>query len=655
MLAGKAILAWARTMVRVVLTRELADRMAAGMSLLIGTACADGAPHAGRVWGVEVLDLSGRLRVLLDADDPRTIANVARGGRVAFTASEVHTHLTFQMKGRAVRVESATARDVAIADTWAKGFLDAITAFDGYDRQSLEQWRQTDCVAAEIEVFELFDQAPGPKAGRQLDARASADVDGLVGEVAADLGDESGETDAGSDRTLEHLRRAIEGWIPKVAATVARDGTPNVTYLSALHIVDDERLAVSNQFMSKTSRNLAENPRLSLMLIDPVSVSEYRLSLTYERTERRGPTFERLRREVDDIASLVGMQDVFRLRAADIFRLERVDVIHERDDDEFYGPNPTAAGSHPLIHVGRLGLLAQRLSRSTDLEHALDLAVGGLDELLGYTHSMIFVIGETGDRLVALASRGFSVQGIGAEITIGEGAAGLAAQRGHAIRVSDLQQMEKYGRTVKRGFDTGASGGLNVEIPLPSARETRSRLAVPATSRGQVVGVVVVESPLASAFDDDDEQAVGVVASILAGLIELDLEPTTESAAVPATPVATSASTLVNVPAEVLQVRYFESDGSVFLGDDYLIRGVAGRVLWSMLKRFEATASTDVTLKELRLDKSLELPGFRDNLDTRVILLKRRLEERNAPIRIHRPGRGRFALEVPAAFELQHN
>jgi len=101
-----------------------------------------------------------------------------------------------------------------------------------------------------------------------------------------------------------------------------------------------------------------------------------------------------------------------------------------------------------------------------------------------------------------------------------------------------------------------------------------------------------------------------------------------------------------------VRVRFFEADGSVFLGDDYLIRGVAGRVLWSMLQRHAATGSTEVTLKELRLDRSLELPGFRDNLDTRVILLKRRLEEREASIRIHRPGRGRFTIELPAAYEL---
>lgn len=451
------------------------------------------------------------------------------------------------------------------------------------------------------------------------------------------------------DLTDERLRRGLEGWIPKAVATASADGNPNVTYISAVHIVDDERVAISNQFMSKTSRNVAENPVVSMMVIDPITVSEYRLRLAFERTERRGPVFERLRKEVDDIASLVGMESVFRLRAADIFRVERVDVISEHAGEL---ERPLSVGRHPAVHVGRLGLLAQRLSRSTDLEQALDVAVDGLEDLLGYTHSMVFVLHESGERLVALASRGFATVGVGSEVALGEGAAGLAAQRGHAVKVTDLQQMRKYADNVRRAFDEQPP--LPPEIPLPIALETRSRLAVPAMSRGQVVGVVQVESPLASAFDDDDEQAVGVVASILAGLIELDQDPADQSPSNgdPPGPVAAQVTATTGAGAPPVRVRFFEADGSVFLGDDYLIRGVAGRVLWSMLQRHAATGSTEVTLKELRLDRSLELPGFRDNLDTRVILLKRRLEEREASIRIHRPGRGRFTIELPAAYEL---
>jgi adenylate cyclase len=87
--------------------------------------------------------------------------------------------------------------------------------------------------------------------------------------------------------------------------------------------------------------------------------------------------------------------------------------------------------------------------------------------------------------------------------------------------------------------------------------------------------------------------------------------------------------------------------------EDHLIKGVAGRLLWSLLRQHEAEGLTEFTNREVRLDRSLDLPDFRDNFESRLIMLKRRLDERTAPVRIEKTGRGRFRLVVSAALRLE--
>ena len=105
--------------------------------------------------------------------------------------------------------------------------------------------------------------------------------------------------------------------------------------------------------------------------------------------------------------------------------------------------------------------------------------------------------------------------------------------------------------------------------------------------------------------------------------------------------------------APATRVRFFAVDGSTFLDDDYLIKGVAGRILWSLLGHHHDEGRVEFTNKEVRLDPTLELPEFRDNFESRLILLKRRLDERGAPIRIEKTGRGRFRLLVDGPLRLE--
>lgn len=461
-------------------------------------------------------------------------------------------------------------------------------------------------------------------------------------------------------RPLRDLAACFEGGVPAVVATAAADGTPNVTYLSCVRLVDDERVALSNQFFSKTQRNLAENPRASVLVIDPTTYDEHRLTLRYERTERRGPVFERLREDVDNIAALSHMQDVFKLRAADVYRVLEVVQVEtaatRREREEGVAPEPWAGWTEQTpagvaAHdPERLAELVALLSRSPDLDALVSATVDGLARLLGYETSILLLLDETGRRLFTIASHGFADEGVGSEVEVGDGIVGLAAERCAPVRLGNLRQMAKYSQSVERAFREPEGVGPGREIPLPVLPDVQSRVAVPAMSFGQLVGVLVVESRLPVAFTEADETVLGVVASVVAGAVEgarsrAALERTaSEPASAPGRPAA---------PTRRTTVRFFASDGSTFLDSDYLIKGVAGRILWSLLGQHERDGRIDFTNREVRLDPSLELPEVRDNLESRLILLKRRLEERDAPIRMEKTGRGRFRLLVDGELTLE--
>jgi predicted pyridoxine 5'-phosphate oxidase superfamily flavin-nucleotide-binding protein len=136
---------------------------------------------------------------------------------------------------------------------------------------------------------------------------------------------------------LTEIAACFEGLIPATIATASADGTPNVTHLSRVHMVDDDHVALSNQFFSKTVQNLAANPRACVCVVDPLTYDSYRLVLQYERTERRGPLFDRMRRDIDAIASLTGMEGVFKLRSADIYRVVELDLVRAAVHDQADG------------------------------------------------------------------------------------------------------------------------------------------------------------------------------------------------------------------------------------------------------------------------------------------------------------------------------
>jgi len=128
-----------------------------------------------------------------------------------------------------------------------------------------------------------------------------------------------------SDVLPREIQPALQGAVPATIVTCSLDGEPNTTTLSQVHFVDDRHVALSFQFFSKTIRNVRENPYVSVMLISPADFSVWLLDLRYDHSETEGPVFEDMDIRLEAIASMTGMTGIFKLRAADVYEVVKVE------------------------------------------------------------------------------------------------------------------------------------------------------------------------------------------------------------------------------------------------------------------------------------------------------------------------------------------
>jgi hypothetical protein len=106
----------------------------------------------------------------MGADEVPALAR--RPGRklLALTVTHIRTLASVQFKGPAGDPGPATADDLDAVRSYCDYFFKEVEETDGTPRELLERLMPPAFVVCEVDVEELFDQTPGPRAGTQLGA-----------------------------------------------------------------------------------------------------------------------------------------------------------------------------------------------------------------------------------------------------------------------------------------------------------------------------------------------------------------------------------------------------------------------------------------------------------------------------------------------------
>jgi hypothetical protein len=449
---------------------------------------------------------------------------------------------------------------------------------------------------------------------------------------------------------LESLASCFQGLIPATLFTCSRDGVPNAAFISHVDFVDSGRVALSFQFFNKSKANISENPHALVRLIDPDTSQGWRLRLRYVRSETSGPVFDRMALRIEAIASYSGLKGIFKLLAADIYQVLAVEMIEDEGPRAASQWNERTRPPASVFTLHAMQELSERIHRADTLETLLDSMLEGLEASCGFTHSMILMPAAEDGVLVTIASRGYPENGAGAEVRIGEGIVGVVAEARKPIRISGLIRQMLYAYAVHQQASAQGLCPHEHRIALPGLAAPDSQLGVPLINRGELIGVLCVESEQPYRFHEEDKTAIELLGSYIAIAIHAMLvrersEPAAETLSPPATPASPMPVTARRDKGAAREVAYYSADECILVDGEYLIRSLPAKIFWKLLNARQAEGRVEFTNRELRLDKSLNLPEWKDNLESRLLLLRRRLEQKCPDLRIVPKARGRFALQ----------
>ena len=152
--------------------------------------------------------------------------------------------------------------------------------------------------------------------------------------------------------------------------------------------------------------------------------------------------------------------------------------------------------------------ISSEILNTLELEVLFDNIMVLMHEVFGFEYCIILLT--EGTLLRVAACHGHGDKGIGATIPIGKGVIGTVAQRRKIMRIMGLRTRRRY---------VQSATGSDIEA-LPSLDDADSQIAIPLQVKDKLVGVYVVESDKANAFNALDEEILTIVSNQVAAAID---------------------------------------------------------------------------------------------------------------------------------------
>ncbi len=160
---------------------------------------------------------------------------------------------------------------------------------------------------------------------------------------------------------------------------------------------------------------------------------------------------------------------------------------------ELFAETQEHLAQHRLLHH-----ITTSAASGTTLEEALESAVSGLQVTLGGDRVTILLTDREKKYLEVKAAVGYAPDIYEVKIPIGSGVTGWAAAHRRTLRINNVQEDSRY-----------VEGSVN----------TRSELAIPMIYRGELLGILNVESEQLNAYTETDEELLGTLGGSLAAII----------------------------------------------------------------------------------------------------------------------------------------